>query len=266
MGTGTGGARREWPAWVLAGLALLAVMLAVAPWGNYPVNDDWQYALRRVTTRGRTSSAIDTAIAPSLVGQLVMAWPFMKVFGFSHRLLRLLTLAMASFVLWVCDALLTEWEVPRRVRLRVLLVLVLNPLFVNLAHQLHDRVLRLRAGAGGRADLAARPAPRAGRRSVAGHPLGRCGVGGGAGRRDLLDAAVLHRGLPRAGRRHRGASWRWRATGVVWRFRGWPMLAGTVAFAATIGGYVVWAKHYGWLKPAFLGPLEHVLDVRRGRA
>jgi hypothetical protein len=241
-------------------LALLAVMLAVAPWGNYPLNDDWQYALAARHYARTNLIRIDTAIAPSLVGQLVMAWPFMKVFGFSHRLLRLLTLAMAFFVLWVCDALLTEWEVPRRVRLRVLLVLALNPLFVNLATSFMTEFY------GYAPALAGALIWQRGRRHAqadGASPVIRWGAAAWAGA--LVGVTfwtrqyciVVYPALVGATAGRLALARDWRRLALSW----WPMLAGTVAFAATIGGYIVWAKHYGWLKPAFLGPLEHVLDV-----
>ena len=75
--------------------ALLAVAVLTSPWGNYPVNDDWQYARAAKHYADTNLIVIDTPIAPSLVGQLVIAWPFLKMFGFSHVLLRLLTMAVA---------------------------------------------------------------------------------------------------------------------------------------------------------------------------
>lgn len=260
MRMGTGGARRVWPAWVLAGLALLAVMLAVAPSGDYPVNDDWQYARAARELATTNLITIDTWIAPSLVGQLVMAWPFMKVFGFSHRLLRLLTVAMAVFMLWVSDELMSEWEVPRRARLRVLLVVVLNPLFVNLAASFMTEFYSF-----GPALAGALVWQRGRRRAQAdGAPqVIRWGAALCAGA--LVGATfwtrqycmVVYPALVGATAGRLVLARDWRRLARSWR----PMLAGTVAFAAIIGAYFVWARHFGLLKPAFVGPLQHGLDL-----
>ncbi len=258
MGFGTGGARREWPAWVLAGLVLLAVLLAVAPWGNYPVNDDWQYALSARHFAKTNRIAIDTGIAPSLVGQLAMAWPFMKVFGFSHRLLRLLTLSVAAFLLWVCDALLIEWEVPRRVRLRVLLVLVLNPLFVNLAASFMTEIygytpalMGALVWQRGRRRAQADGAPQVIRWGAAVW----AGVLIGATFWTRQYCVVVFPALLCATAGRLVLSRDWRRLALSWL----PMVAGSVAFAATIGAYVVYARHYALLKPAFLNPLDSVM-------
>jgi hypothetical protein len=118
--------------WVIAVGLLLLIALIAAPWGNYPLNDDWQYAraARLLAERGRI--VIDTAIAPSLVGQIVLVWPFIKLFGSSYLLLRSVTLAMAVLVLWALDQILRYARVSRGTRIKALVLVVLQPWFVDL--------------------------------------------------------------------------------------------------------------------------------------
>src|SRR5262245_11888543 len=73
--------------------------------------------------------AIDTPIAPSLVGQSVMAWPIERAFGFSYLTLRLQTLALAALGLWAIERILRNADVPSSLRLAALLTLGLNPLY-----------------------------------------------------------------------------------------------------------------------------------------
>ena len=64
-------------AWLSLGLFTAAWL--VSPWGNYPVNDDWQYAriVKRLAESGRF--VIDVDIAPSLVGQVWLTAPFVTI-------------------------------------------------------------------------------------------------------------------------------------------------------------------------------------------
>jgi hypothetical protein len=91
--------RKTVPAWLVAVGIELAIVLLVAPWGAYPLNDDWQYARAMKLFAASGHIVIDTAIAPALVGQLLLVWPFVKVFGFGHVVLRSVTLLMACVVL-----------------------------------------------------------------------------------------------------------------------------------------------------------------------
>lgn len=110
-----------------------AVALLVRPWGNYPVNDDWQYArvAKHLAETGQV--AIDVPIAPSLVAQAYLAAAFIKIFGFSHTLLRLITMVLAVALLWVLDSILRTVGARRVDRLLACALLVFNPIFLHLA-------------------------------------------------------------------------------------------------------------------------------------
>jgi hypothetical protein len=72
----------EQPPIIWALLAYVAAILLIAPWGDFPLNDDWQYAhlAKKLVETGRYR--VDVPIAPSTVGQSLLAAPFIKVFGF----------------------------------------------------------------------------------------------------------------------------------------------------------------------------------------
>jgi hypothetical protein len=125
--------KRDLVPWLIALAVMLAIAVVVAPWGNYPLNDDWQYAraARIFANQGRI--VIDTPIAPSLVGQVVLAWPFIKIFGYNHVVLRLLTIAMAAVILWTLNEILVYARVDRHTRTKALLLVAVQPWFINLA-------------------------------------------------------------------------------------------------------------------------------------
>lgn len=119
--------------WVLSVVLLVVTAVLTSPWGDYPVNDDWQYARAAQLFAANGHVIIDTEVAPSLIGALFLAWPFIKVFGFSHVLLRALTTCLAAVALYALDELMRLGDVAKHLRARVLVLVAINPLFVNLA-------------------------------------------------------------------------------------------------------------------------------------
>jgi hypothetical protein len=111
----------------------VVVILIVRPWGDFPLNDDWQYArvTKALAETGRFQ--LDVKIAPSLVAQAYLAAPFVRLFGFSHTLLRLLTMALALVLLRAIDRILTFGGASRPVRLLGSTLLIVNPIFLNVA-------------------------------------------------------------------------------------------------------------------------------------
>ena len=98
---------RVW--WIALGI-FGACLLAIQPWGNYPLNDDWQYARASRLFVETGKIRIDTPIAPALVGQMLMAYPVVRLFGMNHAFLRALTWAMAAIALFGVDRLLASLE------------------------------------------------------------------------------------------------------------------------------------------------------------
>src|SRR5437773_5284766 len=133
---------------VLVAALGVAVLCAVWPWGNYPLNDDWQYAwiAKRFAETGRF--VVDVPIAPTLVGQSLIAAQFIKLFGFSHTLLRCVTLLLSGVCLLFMNGILGVARVPDRVRALALTLLVLNPIYLNLSASFMTEIYGLAVGLG----------------------------------------------------------------------------------------------------------------------
>ena len=114
--------------WLLSFALFAAAALLAAPWGNFPVNDDWQYARTAKHFAETGHFVIDTEVAPALFGQSLLAFPVIRLFGFSHLALRLLTLLLGLLLLWCTDALLAAASATARARLCAGATLALNPL------------------------------------------------------------------------------------------------------------------------------------------
>ncbi len=114
-------------------LAYVAAILLIAPWGNFPLNDDWGYAHVAKRLAETAQFRVDVPVAPSLVGQSLLAALPIRMFGFSHTLLRGLTIALAAVVLWILSRLLTYANVRPQLQKLVLLTLAVTPLFLYLS-------------------------------------------------------------------------------------------------------------------------------------
>ena len=121
-----------WPALFGAAL-LLGIVAVVGPWSELPLNDDWQYAHLAKTLAERGIFHVDVPIAPTAIGQSLIAWPVIRVFGFSHVALRMLTIAISILILVELNYLLLVAAVPARVRFVALTTIVVNPLFLHLS-------------------------------------------------------------------------------------------------------------------------------------
>ena len=117
----------------LATLAFVIAILLVAPWGNFPVNDDWCFAHLAKQLAETGKFIVDVPIAPSTIGQSLFLTPFIKLFGFSHTLLRVVTLALSWVLLWSVSKLLKWAKVQEWLQTMVLVFLALNPLYMNLS-------------------------------------------------------------------------------------------------------------------------------------
>lgn len=236
--------------------AFLGVAVLVAPWGNYPLNDDWNFArvVKGFLETGRI--VIDTPVAPALVGQTLLAAAFSKVFGFSHLSLRILTMLIGVATLAALHSLMLGAKVGARARTAALVLVAINPLFVNLSFSFMSECYGYAL-----AIIATGIWFRAVRYSSA---PGKAVIG--------LGSAVLVGFLM-------GASFWIRqycilaypavlgATGIRVLFdRDWKKLwaslpavaLASVVFIATIRGYFIWAERSGNFNPNFAGPLSQV--------
>ena len=120
-------------AWLPSVFLSIFGWLLVRPLGNFPLNDDWQYARvsKLLLEKGRLY--IDTDIAPTVIGQVVETFPLVKLFGLSHTLLRLCTIAVSLLCLIAIDALLKQAKAAPWARIAATCVLALNPYWFYLS-------------------------------------------------------------------------------------------------------------------------------------
>lgn len=121
-----------WPALTATAL-LLGIVVVVGPWSDLPLNDDWQYSHLAKNLAERGVFHVDVPIAPTALGQSLIAWPVIQIFGFSHVGLRMLTIAISILVVVELNYLLLLATVPARVRFVALATIVVNPLFLHLS-------------------------------------------------------------------------------------------------------------------------------------
>lgn len=117
-----------------AGLFLI-FCAALAPWAHdFPLNDDWAYALaaRALAETGRLALS-DWGSATQLP-HVALGALSAKVFGFSFAALRVANLLVAAAAVFVFVRLLEEFGIAPFERLAAGLALALNPLYLVLAN------------------------------------------------------------------------------------------------------------------------------------
>ena len=125
-------------AFCLAMFFLIATI--IAPWGEFPLNDDWQYVhiAKRFAETGRF--IVDLPVAPTLFIQSVLGAGIIKLFGFSFLKLRVLTVVLAGGLLVLLASLMRLGGARRSWICLVLLCLIVNPLFLHLSQSFMTEV------------------------------------------------------------------------------------------------------------------------------
>lgn len=118
--------------WVVSPVLPLAVIIFAAmlvrPWGDFPINDDWQYTHIAMVLAKTGQFIIDRPIAPALVVQSVLGSIVIKAAGASHVALRATTFGLACVGLLLIDVLLRHALIGRWRRALIVLVVALNPI------------------------------------------------------------------------------------------------------------------------------------------
>ncbi|MBC7398071.1 MAG: hypothetical protein H7333_11565 [Bdellovibrionales bacterium] len=231
-----------------------------APFSDLPLNDDWQYAHVAKQFAETGIFRIDVPVAPTLVGQSLLAYPFIHLFGFSHVLLRLLTFMLSILCLWLFDLILARARIRSAVRVYAMLALALNPFFFQLSLSFMTEIygffwMLLATWLWFNRDFG-KPFPSVGR-AVA------CGLIAGFSFWSRQFAALLFPALWLA-----SAFEHWQASRLelplLTRSRLYRAikagLASGLAFAVSLFAYFPWARVSGNLKPQFSQPLSSLLS------
>lgn len=108
---------------------------SLSPWGcDFPLNDDWAYALaaRALSAAGRFT--LSDWGASTQLPHLVTGALFVKAFGFSFSVLRAANLLVAAAALFVFVRLLDEFGIGVFEKTAAALALAFNPLYLVLAN------------------------------------------------------------------------------------------------------------------------------------
>src|SRR5437867_3774311 len=120
--------------WILAPpglllLAMAALLLAAPPIGDFPINDDWDYArmLKGLVEQGQLQLEVSTT--PTFVLQAYWGALFVHLFGFSHNTLRASTLVLAAagvlaLYSMIRDMVDERWALSGELKLLFILLLV----------------------------------------------------------------------------------------------------------------------------------------------
>src|SRR6186713_2191344 len=121
------------PLMILAAIGIL-VEFFINPSGEFPLNDDWSYTLslqhlyetHHLVLKGWTSM-------PLLI-QLYWGFLFCKIFGFSFTVLRYSTLVLGLAGVMGSYFLMKEFSANRKVCFFAALIVLLNPIYLNLSN------------------------------------------------------------------------------------------------------------------------------------
>ena len=114
-------------------LVMAALVTLVPPMGEFPVDDDWDYARAVQTLIEQGRPGVSVSVSASLVLQTYWGGLFAHLFGFSHTTLRISTLVLAGGGALAFYLVLREQLDSERALLGALLLLV-NPLYVFLSY------------------------------------------------------------------------------------------------------------------------------------
>ena len=122
--------RRFFNPYVAVALLYLLSILLIQPWGNFPVNDDWDFLVHTINfSKGDLikNALIDsTFIFQGFVG---VVWG--KIFGFSFTSMRTLTMLVSLAALFGIYKILCLYQADKLVKFIILGTVAFNPMFFS---------------------------------------------------------------------------------------------------------------------------------------
>ncbi len=119
-------------AWVLLGSLLVAVITAAAGAWGIARNDDWSFILNAFQFHRTGIVAVGGWVQMNLIGQLVLAWPVVAIWGESILALQIIGLACTAVVV-VMTYLLSRSVLPTRLSVFIALGTALSPVVLPLS-------------------------------------------------------------------------------------------------------------------------------------
>jgi len=121
------------PFWIIIVLWIVA-WLVVNPIGNFPLNDDWAYALSVKNWLDTGQFEIIDWPAMSLFTHVAWGTFWSLLFGFSFTVLRLAIFLLAVFSIWVFSLIIKQLDFSWEQQLVALAVIVFNPMYFHLSN------------------------------------------------------------------------------------------------------------------------------------
>jgi hypothetical protein len=133
-------ALRRVPAWAWLAGGMAACWMLVDPSGAFPLNDDWAYAsaVRRLVEEGRLR--LSDWATPFDLPHIFSAALMSSLFGFSHALLRWVTLVWGAVGLWIFNRWLSEEGIDPGSRVLLVSTVLFCPLYFPLLFTFHTEV------------------------------------------------------------------------------------------------------------------------------
>jgi hypothetical protein len=114
-------------------LFFLLLIFVINPNGNFPLNDDWRYASLVKSLQENGVFEIKCNFAPTVIFQILWGYLFCIPFGFSFITLRISTLVLSWGGIAIFAKLLYSITQSAKKTLLVTILLLLNPLYLNLS-------------------------------------------------------------------------------------------------------------------------------------
>lgn len=113
-------------------LLFLIATLVVNPFGNFPLNDDWSYARAVYSLVNDGKLQFTGWMSMTLFSQVIWGSIWCYIFGFSHEILRLSTIALTCISIPYIYYILRE-TTSKQNSFIISLLIVFNPIFFNLS-------------------------------------------------------------------------------------------------------------------------------------
>lgn len=136
--------RTQWskphgPLWLTV-LLFVAAVAFIRPWGDFALNDDWTFAHFAKHFAEQGFIKLDAPSSPNAVGQALVGGLLIRVFGFSHVVLRVLSMVVGLAGLWALNSMLLRARISNTWRLASLLVLAFNPIYFYASTTFHTEI------------------------------------------------------------------------------------------------------------------------------